>query len=80
MDHDYKPVDCNFYDELEALAMKRKSCEITFLNNGGKAVIHAAIEDLYTRDGVEYLKSSSGLEIRLDHLIQVDGIVGKGYC
>jgi Rho-binding antiterminator len=80
MDHDYKPIDCNFYDELEALAVKRKTCDIIFMNEGGKANIRTAIEDIFTRDHAEYLKTSSGLEIRLDRLIQVDGKMAGNVC
>ena len=80
MSENYTPVSCDFYDELEALATMRKSCEIIFMNNGGRSQIRSSIADLYTREKVEYLKTESGLEIRLDNLIQVDGKIASNYC
>ena len=80
MEENYKPVSCDFYDELEALATMKKTCDITFFNEGGKAKIRASIADLYTREKVEYLKTSAGLEIRLDKLIEVDGKIASNYC
>jgi Rho-binding antiterminator len=80
MEEEYKPVNCDFYDELEALATKHKSVEMIFNNNGAKSVIKATISDLYTREKVEYLKTNSGLEIRLDKLVEVDGKQASAYC
>ena len=80
MEENYKPVSCDFYDELEALATRKKTCDIIFLNNGGKAQIRASIAHLYTREKVEYLKTNAGLEIRLDQLIEVDGKIASNYC
>ena len=76
----YSPVSCDFYDELEALATQHKPCEIIFINNGSKSVIHTRIAKLVTRDKTEYLVTDSGLEIRLDQLVQVDGKLSSNYC
>ena len=71
---EYKPVNCDFYDELEALATLKKKSDIIFTaDNGGKSVIQGRITDLYTRDHVEYMKLDNGLEIRLDSIIQIAG-------
>jgi len=79
-DQPYTPVSCDYYDELEALATRHKPVEIIFINNGGKSVIRAQIANLYTRDKMEYLVTDSGLEIRLDQLVQVDGKLSSNYC
>jgi Rho-binding antiterminator len=80
MYQDYKPISCDFYDELEALATRHKTCDIIFFNNGGRSQIRGEIADLYTREKVEYLKTTSGLEIRLDQLVEVDGKIASNYC
>jgi Rho-binding antiterminator len=80
MEENYKPVSCDFYDELEALATQRKDCDIIFINNESRSKIRAGIADLYTREKVEYMKTSSGLEIRLDKLVEVDGKIASNYC
>ncbi len=70
----YKPVNCDFYDELEALATQKKNCAIRFKgDNEGISSIQAKIADLYTHEHIEYMKTDSGLEIRLDKLVEVDG-------
>jgi Rho-binding antiterminator len=76
----YIPVNCNFYDELEALATLSKPCELIFQTEGAKTSIKGIIKDLYVREGIEYLKMDSGLEIRLDALVQVDGKIPANYC
>jgi Rho-binding antiterminator len=70
----YQPINCDFYDELEARATLRRPCRIEFRNASGQdQTTEAVIKDLYIRSKVEYLLLSTGLEIRLDHLVSVDG-------
>ena len=77
---EYKPVNCDFYDELESLATLKKKSDIIFTGeSGGKSVIQGRIFDLYTRDHVEYMKLDNGLEIRLDEIIEIDGKRQKNY-
>jgi Rho-binding antiterminator len=77
---DYKPVNCDFYDELEALATLKKESEIVFrADNEAKSIIRGRILDLYTRDRVEYMKLNNGLEIRLDRIIEINGKKQKDY-
>ena len=78
---EYIPINCNFYDELEALATMKKTCQIIFRHeNGGISTIRGVIFDLYTRNKIEYLTLDSGLEIRLDKLMEVDGKIPGNYC
>jgi Rho-binding antiterminator len=71
---EYKPVNCDFYDELESLATFKRDCEIIFrADNDAKSIIRGRILDLYTREQVEYMKLDNGLEIRLDQIIEIDG-------
>ncbi len=54
--------------------MMHKNCDIEFWNeNGVKTIIHDQLRDLYTKEGIEYLKTAKGLKIRLEGLIKVDG-------
>lgn len=73
MNSQYKPVSDNIHEKLEILVLERKKCEIIFLKDGARVVIKDRIEVLYHRDNMEFLRVFSGLEIRLDQLIQVDG-------
>jgi Rho-binding antiterminator len=78
---DYIPINCDFYDELEALATLKKPAEIVFITeNGGKLTVKAVITDLFIRDKVEFMSLDNGLEIRLDKLLSVDGKEPNTYC
>jgi Rho-binding antiterminator len=77
----YIPINCNFYDELEALATMKRTCRIVFRHeNGAVSAVQAVILDLFIINKVEYMKLDSGLEIRLDKLIEVDGKLPGNYC
>lgn len=77
----YQPIDCNFYDILEANAVLRKQVEIIFINkNEEQQRIQAIIKDLYIKEKAEYMKLADGREIRLDRLIAVDGKELNGSC
>ncbi len=73
MPKDYIPIDCNYYDELLLAVLNRRSVEITYEVDGLTEQIQDTIIDVFTSEGAEYITTSSGLRIRLDHLISVDG-------
>ncbi len=76
----YQPIDCNFYDILEATSVKRKTVNIEYRNENGQQTIATRILDLYTKESVEYAVLENNLTIRLDQLISVDGQVLEGFC
>ena len=79
MEDKYIPVNSFFYDELEALLTRGRPVKVVFWNDGGKAVIQGKIEDIGSNEGVSFLKMASGLRIRLDKLIEVDGKLAAGF-
>jgi Rho-binding antiterminator len=77
----YVPIDCNYYDRLEAAATMQRECEIIYRNDAGtEAALHERITDLFSRDGVEYMQLAGGTVIRLDRLSSVDGVPLPGNC
>lgn len=76
----YKPIDCNFYDELEALATRRKPVKISYMNEEVVKTVYGIISNLYVENKVEYMSLSGGEIIRLDTLIEVDGKFVPGIC
>ncbi len=78
----YKPISCDFYDELELLAMRKTPCQILFRKDaqGELQTIQGTINDLYTRNKEEFLLLSDSTEIRLDQLVSVNGKALKNYC
>lgn len=76
----YKPIDCNFYDILEANAVLRKVVVIEYLQDGKIATIENRIVDLFIKDKAEYMRLENGSEIRLDTIHTVDGNILEGSC
>ncbi len=78
----YQPIDCNFYDILEANATRKRYIRIQYFSDIQEFLtVDAIIKDLFIRDKAEYMLLSSGLEIRLDRLVSVDGhtLPGQGF-
>lgn len=71
----YQPIDCNYYDRLEAWATTRELCQIIFKDEAGnQQELSAHIEDFFIQDKVEFMKIDTGASIRLDTLISVNSI------
>lgn len=72
--NDYCLVDCGFHDQLEALATLRQTCQISYRTVNEEIVeVQSQIVDVYAANQADFLKLKNGTEIRLDHLISVNG-------
>ncbi len=72
----YTPVGCGFYDMLEAAAVKRTRTEIRYLDGQGREAGYAGpVVDVFARGKEEFVRLDGGLEIRLDRLTSVNGVV-----
>lgn len=70
---DYRPIDCNFYDELEAIATLGREAHLLYKKadgTSGEAV--GKIVNLFAKNKEEFLVLDTGFELRLDHLISVN--------
>ncbi|MFT4971223.1 MAG: Rho-binding antiterminator [Paraglaciecola sp.] len=77
----YQPISCDFYDELELLAMRKTVAKIVIRKEeDGVEEISNVIKTLYTKNKEEFLVLENGNEIRLDKLVSVNGIALKNYC
>jgi Rho-binding antiterminator len=71
----YEPIDCADHDQLESLATLRQRARIAYRDEEDELrQVEDLIEDLYARDGVEYLRTAGGEELRLDRIERVDGM------
>ncbi|HEU4554435.1 MAG TPA: hypothetical protein VFS25_16430 [Chitinophaga sp.] len=76
---DYTPIDCNYYDRLEAWATTKTVSLIVYRDEAGEQKsLSAKIVDVYTQNKVEYLKTDTGKVIRLDALISVNDVPVPG--
>ncbi|MEM9835539.1 MAG: hypothetical protein AAF828_03500 [Bacteroidota bacterium] len=77
----YQPISCDFYDVLEANAVRRiKSVVVYQAEDEVQTVSDVIITDLQTRNKEEFVYLSNGLELRLDQLISVNGLVPGQQC
>lgn len=77
----YAPISCEFHDLLEIHAMAGQAVPLFFRDAQGALQVHRSrIADLFSRDGAEFLSTASGLSIRLDQLVAVDGVRLASFC
>lgn len=70
----YRPIDCGVHDELLARATLGRPAELVYVGEDGvRHSVKDRIVDVFARDRAEYLRLASGLEIRLDKLVSLDG-------
>ena len=51
----YSPIDCNYYDRLEAWATLKRDCTIIWISNDGiKHQVKSKINNLKIMDGLRY--------------------------
>jgi len=71
----YIPINCEFHDLLENLALTHRVAEIHFRDSTGETRQRTTvIDDVYAMKGKEFLGLRTGETIRLDALISVDGM------
>lgn len=73
---DYHPINCSYYDELEAIATLKKVVTIVYLDEQGEQVdATTRITNLFTRNKEEFMVLENGIQFRLDRLVSADGKV-----
>ncbi|ATL48604.1 hypothetical protein COR50_16330 [Chitinophaga caeni] len=73
----YTPIDCNYYDRLEAWATGQILCHIIFKSTplqGDLSTYDGYIKNLFTINGEEFMELDNGRHLRLDQLVSVNGI------
>lgn len=77
-DQTYHPIDCSLHDRLEALAVTGREVRLRFSVEDGVQEISDRLADVFARSGAEYLRTAGGVEVRLDRLLEVDGVPYRG--
>jgi Rho-binding antiterminator len=74
---DYRPIDCEFHDVLEAAATTRKVVDVVFHDHatGELTSRSARIVDLFSRSGEEFMTLDTGDTMRLDRIVSVDQVM-----
>lgn len=70
----YRPINCSYYDELEAIATLKKIVTIVYRDEQGEEVSATTrITNLFTRHKEEFMVLENGIQFRLDRLVSADG-------
>ena len=72
MNKPYIPISCTFHDILLDRSTRRKEVRVIYSKDRKRFKALGIIEDVFTKDKVEYLRIKDGPTIRLDDLISVD--------
>lgn len=73
-DDAYVPIACSVHDKLEDSAVRGTVAHLVVRDGDGNSVeLQDRIKDVFARDGVEYLRTGGGQEIRLDRIESVNG-------
>lgn len=73
-EQNYRPVSCDYHDQLEAAATHKQQVEMEFDLDGVTQRERGTIEDVFTSNGAEYARfrtSRGPLKIRLDQIISM---------
>lgn len=77
----YRPIDCNFYDNFESAIVQRRAVELTYLDVDGDPVEETTLlRDLKTHRTEEFVQFASGEWLRLDRIVSVDGVPAGDSC
>lgn len=77
----YIPIDCNFYDRIEAAIVLRKAVRLEYRDAAGNAVVtETRLQDTLTKEEEEFLILPSDEKIRMDRLTSLDGVAVFKSC
>ena len=76
----YQPVETTFREELLAYVANGKYVSIQYFSDIREYLsTRAVLKEIYFRDNADYLLLSSGIEIRLDRIVRVEGNPAPGF-
>jgi len=71
----YQPIACSLHDRIEDAAVRGRFVDIVFATpDDTQDTVNDRIVDWFSRDGEEFLTTASGLIVRLDRIISIDGV------
>lgn len=70
----YEPIGCTLHDRLEDWAVRGTRVRIRWRTQEGERGVTDHIADVEARAGAEWLRTGGGEWVRLDRLVEVEGI------
>lgn len=69
----YTPIACAVHDRLESWAVRRQPVEVVWRAGGGERTATTTVDDVFARDGADWVRLGTGETLRADALARVDG-------
>ena len=67
----YRPVECNFTDELEYISTHKIEIRLIYKRGFHLSEHTGKIEDIFTKNKEEFILMTDDLIVRLDHICQM---------
>lgn len=77
---DYTPIACAFHDRLESAAVRRQSVRLVWHDPQGERVEETTVDDVFAKDGADWVRLGTGETVRADRLVSLDGHVLADAC
>jgi Rho-binding antiterminator len=76
----YQAIPATFREEIRLFQARRKYIRIHYFNPIHEYIFTTAIiKELFEQDGGEYIRLTTGEEVRLDWIVRLDGQPAPGY-
>ncbi len=75
MSDTYTPIDCGFYDRIEAAVLRRRPVALRLTDGSSR---NTRILDVGARDGADWAKVEGVGSVRLDRIASLDGVARPG--
>jgi len=79
MDTPYTPIDCGYYDLIEATIMRRRAVILRYEDvNGHTTEETVRLLDTLVENGIEYVMLPEDRRLRMDRILSMDGQLRPG--
>ena len=69
----YAPIACAVHDRLESWAVRRQRVELVWADGASERSATTTVEDVFARDGADWVRLGTGDVVRADALVRADG-------
>ena len=76
----YTPIACTVHDRLESWAVRRQPVELVWTEGGADRSATTTVEDVFARDGADWVRLGTGDVVRADALVRADGRALNDAC
>lgn len=77
----YTPINCSYYDRIEAAIVLRKKVRLVYRNDEGlSTTIETPLKDTLIKNKEEFLIIDGMEPLRMDRIISLDGELMPDHC